>query len=89
MLDAVEDDTAEYHHHQHKAKTIQQVVDIHRARAQEGIAESLDDGRHWVGEDDPLEARGDGRDRVNDRGGVHQQGNAKGHQEAQVAVFGG
>ena len=65
------------------------MVGVHRAGAQEGVAEGLHDGGHGVGEDDPLEAGGDGRDRVDHRGGVHQELDAEAHQEAQVTVLGG
>ncbi len=70
-------------------KEVQQVERLHRAGAQVGIAEGLHDGRHRVEPDEPLVLLRDGGDRVDHRGGVHQQGNAKPHQEAQVAVLGG
>lgn len=59
------------------------------ACAEEGKAKGLDDGGHGIGEDDPLEAFGDGGDGVDDGRGIHQQLDAEGHQEAQVTVFGG
>ena len=89
MFHSVEDNAANDHHHQHKAKTIQQVIEIHRPRAQEGIAEGLDDGGHRVGLDHPLKTGWNGGGRVDDRRGVHQQLHAELHQKAQVAVFGG
>ena len=77
LLDAVEHHRSQDHHYQHKAKTVEQVQGMHRPGAQEGIAESLHDGGHRVELDDPLEAFRDGGGRIDDRGGVHQQLNAK------------
>jgi len=62
---------------------------VNGAGAQEGVAEGLDNGRHGVELNDPLEALRDGRSRVNDRRGIHEERDAKLHQEAQVAVLGG
>ena len=89
LLHPVEDDRADEDDRQHEAETVEQAAQVHAARAQEGVAEGFHDGRHRVGEDDPLPARRDGRDRINDRRGVHQQRYAKGDEEAQVAVLGG
>lgn len=62
---------------------------VHSACAEEGIAEGFYDRRHGVSQDHPLETFRDGRDRVDDRRGVHQQGYAEGHQKTQVTVLGG
>ena len=88
LLHPVEDHRADEDDRQHEAETVEQAAQVHAARAEEGVAEGLHDGRHRVGEDDPLPARRDGRDRVDDRRGVHQQRHAKSDEEAQVAVLG-
>ena len=86
---AIKNDCANNHDHQHKAKTVEQIQRVDRAAAQEGEAEGFDDGGHGVELDDPLEAFGDGGAGVDDRGGVHEEGDAEADQEAQVAVLGG
>ena len=85
----VEHDRAERDNHQHEHETVQQIQRIDRSSSQEGVAEGLHDGCHGVGFNQHLKAHRDRGNGVNDRGGVHQQGHAKGHQEAQVAVLGG
>lgn len=62
---------------------------VHRACAQKSKAEGFDNGRHRVGLQERLEARRNGRNRVNHRRGVHQQLHSKLHQKAQIAVLGG
>ncbi len=62
---------------------------VQRTGAQKGIAKGLDDRRERVELDQRAVALGDGRDGVDDRGGVHPQLHAKTHQVAQVAVAGG
>ena len=76
-----------YHHHNHKAEGIEEVHGVEGAGAEEGVAKGFDDGGHGIGLDEGLEAGGDGGDRVDDRGGVHEELDTELHQEAQVAVF--
>ena len=87
LLDAVEDQAAQEDDHQHEAEAVEQITQFGFARAQEGVAEGLHDGRHRVGQDNPLEALRDGRARVDNRRGVHEQLHAEGDQETQVTVF--
>lgn len=70
---AVEDQRSQEDTHQHKAKGVQQVQHLQAAGAQKSVAEGLHDGRHRVEADERLEALRYGRDRVDNRGGVHQQ----------------
>ena len=49
----VEDYRSNDNHHKHNAETKCQVRQVHRPRAQEGIAENLHTGRHRVCQDDP------------------------------------
>jgi len=88
-FDAVEDDGADDDDDNHEDERIEQVHGVEGTSAQEGVAEGFDDGGHGVGLDNGLEAGGDGGDRVDDGGGVHEELDAELHQEAQVAVFGG
>lgn len=84
----IEDHRAEEDDDQHAAKAVTKLRQAYRAGAQEGVAEGFDDGGHGVGKDDPLPLSRNGADRVDDRGGVHQQAYPKLHQKAQVAILG-
>ena len=91
-LHFVECQHAEEHDGDGEHERVEQVGPFKRALAKEGQFEGLDDGREGIGDDGPhiagIVALQYGQ-RIDDGRDVHPQLHAEGHEEAQVAVFGG
>src|ERR1035441_3230328 len=88
-LDVVEEDDAEEKDASDDPGADAQVAPTEKAFAKEGVAEGFDDRGHRVQDDHPTGGGVKHRQRVNDRGGIHGQLDAKGDQNLQVAVFRG
>jgi hypothetical protein len=89
LFDAVEEDHTDEKDHQHGAKAVTQHRPADGAGAQKSKPKGFHDGRDRVDDHQPAVLGRDGGDRVNDRGGIHPQLHAEGHQKAQVTVLGG
>ena len=87
LLHPVKDHDPEEQDHQHKEGAVAQPQPGGIARTEEARPEGLDDRGHRVHICQPAPARRDGRYRVDHRGGIHPQRDAKPHQIGEIAVF--
>src|SRR5213080_368810 len=73
-LDVVEKNNADKQNCQSKGGAVAEIHPVERAAAEIGVAEGLDDRRHWVCQDEPAEtAAANHRERVNYRRRKHHQ----------------
>ena len=88
-LHLIEDHDAETEEHDHKGKGIAEHPPFVATHAEHTILEELDDSREGIQLHDEHQFRiGDGRERVDDRRGIHPQADEEGEQQLQVAVLG-
>ncbi len=87
LLNAVEEQYADEENDDHGYEAVTQHGPTEASPADEGMPESFYDGRDGVYVGNPAPILGNGWDGVNDWRGVHPQLDAKGDQEAQVAIF--
>jgi hypothetical protein len=85
----VEEQHPKYQDDEHEAKAVEQVQEVESSGAEEGVAESFDDRRQGVRQDQGLEGFRHRRHGVNHWRQVHPELHTKCHQVAQVAVAGG
>ena len=86
-FDAVEDDDANDDDHDHEAKAIEQLRQVHGTRTEVTITESFHNGGHGVGTDEDLILSWNGGSRIDDGGSVHGELDAKLDEETQVTVL--
>src|SRR4029077_7706818 len=70
-----------------EAGAVAKIDRLKRSAAEEGVAEGLDDRRHWVCQDEPAEtAAANHRERIDDRCRIHHQLHSKDDELLEIAV---
>src|SRR5947199_4570590 len=77
-FDVVEKDNANKQNRETEAGSVAEIDPVERAAAEIGVAEGLDDRRHWVCQDEPAEiAAANHCERIDDRRRIHHQLHSK------------
>src|SRR5439155_23794094 len=86
-LDVVEKNNADKQNRESKAGAVAEVDPVERAAAEKGVAEGLDDRRHWVCQDEPTEtAAANHREWIDHRRRKHHQLHSKDDELLEIAV---
>ena len=87
-LDAVEDDDGEEEGDAHEDGAVEKAAPVEGATTHAAVLEGFEDGGEGVEGDDVSVLAGGCAQRVDDRGGVHEELDAKAYKLAQVSILG-